>query len=154
MENATKAIMIAAAILIVLVIVSIGFLVLRSGQDTAKLALTKVDQVNSDIKDSDIKMYDRMTISGSEVVNLISKYQKSTFGIKVSTGKDTAGTWYIKQITEGTTNVLGADSGQDMGKTMVETDNQYVNPNGKFLGKILRDVNGSVIGITLTQQTS
>ena len=152
MENATKAIMIGASIVIVLVIVSIGFLVLRSGQDTAKTALTKMEQVNGDIKESDIKMYDRMSISGSEVVDLLSKYQKGTFGIKVTTGKDTQGTWYVKTVEEGSDNALGSDASADIGKTMVVTDAKYVNPNGRFLGKILRDKNGSLTGITFTQQ--
>jgi hypothetical protein len=152
MENATKAIMIGASIVIVLVIVSIAFLVLRSGQDTAKLGLTKMEQVNGDIKESDIKMYDRMTISGSEVVNLLSKYQKGSFGLKVITGKDTTGTWYIKTVDEAASNALGSDSSADMGNTMVETSDKYVNPNGKFMGKILRDKNGSVTGIVLAQQ--
>lgn len=152
MENGVKALIIGASVVIVLVIISIGFLIMRSGQDTAKLGLSKIEQVNGDIKDSDVKMYDKMTISGSEVVNLISKYQKGAFGIKVITGKDTTGTWYIKTVDEGGSNALGSDSSADMSNTMVETSDKYVNPNGKFLGKVLRDKNGVVTGVTFVQQ--
>lgn len=152
MERAVEFLKIGAVIVIVLVLISLGFLLMRSGQDTAKIGISKINQINSDIKESDIKMYDGMTVTGSEVVNTLNKFQNSSYGVKVITGKNASGTWYVRTVDESNNNALGSASSADISDTIDETDNEYVNPNGSFIGKVLRDKNGTVTGIIFTQQ--
>ncbi|RCX13009.1 hypothetical protein DFR58_11966 [Anaerobacterium chartisolvens] len=156
MENATTAIKIGAAIVIVMVVVTIGFMVLRSGQDTAKLGLEKLGQVNSDLDTAEVSMYEGSVVSGSEVLNFIEKNKKASFGVKVITNLNTAGVCYIKEVTS--TGGIGNDISES------DTDNYiniakdvkratYINPNGRFLGKVYKNANGAITGLLFTQQT-
>lgn len=152
MERAVDFLKIGAVIVIVLVLITLGFLLMRNGQDTAKIGISKIQQINGDIKESDIKMYDNMTVTGSEVENVLQKYQSSSYGVKVITGKDTTGVWYVNTVDESNSNALGSASTAAIANTMVETNAKYINPNGNFVGTVLRDKNGTVTGVIFTQQ--
>lgn len=152
MENGIKFLTIGAAIVIALVLISFGFLMMRTGQDTGKVALSKTQQLNAEVMESDIKLYDAMEISGSEVVNVIQKFKSETYGVKVVTGKDTTGTWYIYTVTEASNNALGGVSSAPIANALDETNSKYINPNGNFEGKVLRDLNGAITGIIFTQK--
>lgn len=152
MENGIKFLLIGAAIVIALVLISFGFLMLRTGQDTGKAALSKTQQLTAEVMESDIKMYDAMEISGSEVVNVVQKFKNEKYGVKIVTGKDTTGTWYVYTVTEASNNALGAVSAAPIASALDESNAKYVNPNGNFEGKVLRDLNGAITGIVFTQK--
>ncbi len=155
MENATTAIKIGAAIVIVLVVVSIGFMVLRSGQDTAKLGLEKLGQINSDLDTLDMSMYDNESTTGNEVVNFIEKNKSGSFSIIVYTGMDTDGEAYVRtynssENTVGESVISNMDelikSAKDPGKSV------YINPSKSFLGKVIKNKNGVVTCVEFRQQ--
>ncbi|MCX7920457.1 MAG: hypothetical protein N3B21_00320 [Clostridia bacterium] len=153
MDNSIKAIIIGASVVICLVIVSIGFLVLRQGQDTAKVAVNKIDQMNGDLKDSDKTMYDGLEVSGSEVVNALNKFKKENIGIQVKTSKDASGTWYIYNVTLASDiGNLAAAAPLNLTDALNETHNRYINPNGRFTGKVYRNENGVITAISFTQK--
>lgn len=154
MENSTKAIIIAATVVITLALVTVGFLVLRSGQETAKSAITRLDKMNNQLAESEYLIYDQTEVSGSEVVNALRKFEGEYIGIQVITGKNVSGTSYIYNITKGATQgegEIGSKSSYDIGDTIDEESNEYVNPNGRFKGEVIRDKNGVIIGIVFTQ---
>lgn len=153
MENSLKAILIGAGVVITLIVVSIGFLLMRSGQSTAQNAISKLDQINAEMSESQYTMYDGIENRGSEVVNVLNKFKDEYIGIQVKTHKVPSGTWYIRDVTI-TSNVgeIGAASTSVISNTMDEAHTQYINPNGKFLGKLVRDANGTVVALVFTQQ--
>ena len=153
MENSLKAILIGAGVVITLIVVSIGFLLMRSGQSTAQNAIGKLDQINAEMSESQYTMYDGMETRGSEVVNVLNKYKDEYIGIQVKTKKVTSGTWYIHNVSV-TSNVgtIGAQSTNSISNTMDEKHTEYINPNGKFLGSLVRDQNGTVGCLVFTQQ--
>lgn len=148
MENSLKAILIGAGVVITLIVVSIGFLLMRSGQSTAKNAIGKLSQIDSEMSDSEYTMYDDMEVSGSVVVNLLKKYKNEYIGIKVETKKNATGTWYINQVSGDTLSSVSTD----IANTMDETKIEYINPNGKFKGEVQRDANGTVIALIFKQK--
>jgi hypothetical protein len=150
MENSLKAILIGAGVVITLIVVSIGFLLMRSGQSTAQTAIGKLDQINVEMADSQYTMYDDMDVRGSEVVNVLKKFKDEYIGVQVITKKNTGGEWYIN-VANTITGTLTATS-NDISDAMDEKSNEYINPNGKFKGKIVRDANGSVMAIIFTQK--
>ncbi len=153
MENALKAILIGAVTVIVLVVISLGFLILRQGQDTAKNAVNKIDNMNSQLAESDYTMYDGLEISGSEVANTIRKFKHDYIAIKVITGRDTTGTWYIHEGTENSGNVIvGTEKEFDLSNAIEPSKPTYINPTGRFTGSVRRDDNGSVSAIIFTQK--
>lgn len=138
MENAMKALLIGAGIVITLAVITIGFVTLNQGQNTAKLAISKVDKINNNILESEYTVYDGMEISGNEVVSVISKFKNEPVTIEVVTKKTTA----------------EYNNGKN-GKVSETTDpksDKYVNPSGRFKGSITRDENDVINKLTFTQQ--
>lgn len=153
MENSLKAILIGAGVVITLIVVSIGFLLMRSGQSTAQNAIGKLDQINAEMSESQYTMYDGIENRGSEVVNVLNKFKDEYIGIQVKTKKVPSGTWYIHTVTvTNNTGAIGAASTYLISNTMDETHSEYVNPNGKFLGELVRDQNGTVVALVFTQK--
>lgn len=152
MENSVKAIIIAASVAITMIIVSIGFFILRQGQGIAVESAGAMGKMRSELSDADKTMYDGVPVSGSNVVNALRKYKDDYIGIYVKTGKN-GGKWYIKNVSEsgGVGNISG-DSSNDISDTFDETSDDYVNPNGQFDSQLLRDANGTIVAIKFTQK--
>lgn len=154
MENATKAIIIAAAVLITMAIVTIGFFILRSGQDAATNAVTSISNMNNKLAESEYTMYDNMTVTGNDVVSAIEKIESSGdyIGLCVITG--VGGTnhtnWYVNDASN--INDLSSASTTIEDAQDIEEPDTYINPAGRFKGKVERDNNGRIASITFTQQ--
>jgi len=153
MENSLKAIIIGAGVVITMIVVSIGFLLMRSGQSTAQNAINRLDQISSEMSESQYTMYDGMEIRGSEVVNVLRKYKDEYIGIYVKTKKSTNGVWYVYDVTlRGNEAEIGSPSTKSISDTMDETKDEYINPNGVFIGSIARDENGRIAALMFEQK--
>lgn len=154
MENSLKAIIIGAGVVITMIVVSIGFLLMRSGQNTAQKTISKLDQISSEMSESEYTMYDGMEVRGSEVVNVLRKYKDEYIGICVKTKKNPSGTWYVYDVTlNGNEAEIGSPSTDSISDTMDETNNNhYINPNGVFIGSIARDKNGRIAALMFEQK--
>ena len=140
MENSLKAILIGAGVVITLIVVSIGFLLMRSGQNTAQTAIGKLGQISGEMSESQYTMYDGMESDGSMVANTLKKFKDEYIGIQVKTKKNTSGTWYAYNVTiSNGIGTIGTKSGKKISDAMDESHNDYINPNGKFVGELIRD---------------
>ncbi|MBC7958952.1 MAG: hypothetical protein H7X94_03710 [Vallitaleaceae bacterium] len=152
-ENVLGFIKWAAGIVITLAIISIAFLVFNMAKEGTMNGANKIQDMNAQIADSDMTIYDDEETSGSEVVNVIRKFKGDYLGIQVKTGKNTGGTWYGYNVTlSSDVGTIGAAATSSVTNAIDETNNQYVNPNGKFMGKVYRDSNGAVVAIVFTQK--
>lgn len=150
MENATKAIIIAASVVITLALVTIGFLVLRSGQKGAIDVIDNLNKQQNKMAESEYTIYER-EVSGSEVVNALRKFDGDNIGIQVKTNAASAAIWYVNEVdlSAGTLK----SSSNDINQTIDETNvNTYINPSGKFKGEIKRDKNGRIVAVIFTQK--
>jgi len=154
MENATKAIIIAAAVLITMAIVTIGFFIMRAGQNAANEATTKIVAMNNKLAESEYTMYDNMIVSGNEVISAIEKVESSGdyIGVRVITGigGTTNENWYVYDASD--INNLSSTSNDIEDALDIEESDTYINPAGRFKGKVARDNNGRIASITFTQQ--
>lgn len=152
MENSLKAILIGAGVVITLIVVSIGFLLMRSGQNTAQTAIGKLGQISGEMSESQYTMYDGMEIRGSEVVNVLRKFKDEYIGISIETKK--GGTdWYIHEADIDNSVVNGlTEVSKPISDTMNEKSDDYVNPNGVFIGSIARDENGRIAALMFEQK--
>jgi len=153
MENSLKAIIIGAGVVITMIVVSIGFLLMRSGQSTAQNAINRLDQISSEMSESEYTMYDGMEVSGSEVVNVLRKFKDEYIGIQVETKKN-GGKWYIHNVTlsSGNEAEIVSTSTNSISDTMDEKSDDYVNPNSVFTGSIARDENGRIAALIFKQK--
>lgn len=72
MENATKALMIAGAVLIAIMIIGVGIRIFQSGQETVNSSIGKMDQIEIDTFNSELLAYEGNQ-KGSNVKQLITK---------------------------------------------------------------------------------
>ena len=127
MENSLKGLMLAAGIIITCIIISLGFYIAREARDTASEGTGQINQLQAEFTDASKTMYDGTEVSGSEVLNVIRKFSDETMGILVQTNKNK--TYYNYNF--------------DIDK--------YINPTARFQGSIVKDVNGTIIGIVFAQ---
>ena len=153
MENSIKAILIAASILITMAIVSVGLIVLKSGQNLASESVNNINKMNRLIE-TEYTMYDNNTVSGNDVVSAIDKVLSSGdyVGILVTTkaGGGTHSNWYVYNAAS--INSLSSASRSIEDAEDIDSPSTYVNPTATFSGKISRDSNGRIAKISFTQQ--
>lgn len=148
MENSLKGLTLAAGIIITCIIISLGFYVAREARDTAANGTGQINKLQAEFADTSKTMYDGTEVSGSEVLNVIRKYSDETFGILVHTNKQS--TYYHYQF-DVSTGQLGKivnnsyKSAQDIGNSC------YINPTGRFEGNVVKDANGTIIGLVFSQ---
>ncbi|NLY17604.1 MAG: hypothetical protein GX045_01300 [Clostridiaceae bacterium] len=147
MENSLKAILMSAGVVVTLIVVSIGFMLMRSGQQAAKDTMGKLGQVNEELSESQYAMYDDNEVSGYDVVNALKKFKNEYIGIYVETKKN-GGKWYIYSVSGDSLTA----STNEMKNVMDEKSIEYINPYGKFTSEIQRDLNGTIIAIKFTQK--
>jgi len=150
MENATKAIMIAASIVITLAIVTIGFLVLGTGKDIANDGMSEFTNMANSVADAQYTRYDGMDVSGSQVINLIRSLEKSGdyIGVHVVT-KTGSDVWYVYDASS--IDSLSNASG-NLDDAFDVTKENYINKTAMFRGTVQRDTNGRIASITFNQK--
>ncbi len=153
MDNVTKWILLGAGVLVTIGIIIWGISMYDKSAETNNQASAKLDNVNSQMLESDITMYDGLSISGGEVINVIRKMQDDYISIKVVTKADTSGTCYIynSTVSGGVAN-LSSEIPFDVSKALDPTDSKYIYPQGNFEGEVIRDANGAPVLIEFTQK--
>lgn len=155
MENSLKGLLLAAGTVITCIVIGLGFYISREARDTTSKSVAQVSKLNVEFNESDKTMYDNMTVSGSEVINVINKFKNDDMGIVVNT-KKTKNVMYNRTLTSSTANgtvtyTLGGNVSTKIKDAQDINNALYINPNGSFLGQVLRDSNNVVVGIEFTQ---
>lgn len=148
MENSLKGLLLAAGTIITCVVVGLGFYIAREARDTASGGAGQISRLNAEFNESDKVMYDGLEVSGSEVVNVISKYKNNLVSIKVVTKK---GTTYYGCNMNSTEDELAGSSTASVKDAQKSTSATYINPSAQFGGQIIRDKNNAIIGICFQQ---
>lgn len=152
MENATKAILIAASVIITMAIVTLGLIVLKAGQNTAANSVSSINEMNR-IAENEYLMYDNTEVSGNEVVSAIDKVLSAgdAVGVLVTTKAGGANytNWYVYNAT--VLNSLKSASHTIADAEDIEKPATFVNPAAKFTGRIYRDSNGRIAKLSFVQ---
>jgi len=149
MENSLKGLVLAAGIIITCLIVGLGFYIAREAKDTAAGGVGQINKLNSEFADTSKSMYEGTEVSGSEVVNAIRRFQNETVGLQVVTNKTSS--FYTYNFNPAT-GELGTSSALTFKSAQNELNNNYINPNGRFEGDVVRDKNGTITGLMLTKK--
>lgn len=148
-----KVMFLAAGVVIALMIIGVIFAMGNKFKDAAEKAGDKGESMLLDMLESDITVYDGNEVSGSEVLNAISKFKNEEFSVWVCTKGNAAGTYYGYNLTaNGGTYELGSASSAKIADAKKVTNSVYINPTAKFLGEVLLNANGAKIGVKFVQQ--
>ena len=149
MENSLKGLVLAAGTIITCIVIGLGFYIAREARDTASSGAGQINKLNAEFSDTSKTMYEGTEVSGSEVLNVIRKFQDEAVGILVKTNK--ASTYYIYKFDAASGELQGKTT-EDYKVAQNELSNSYINPNGRFEGGVVRDSNGTITGLTFTQK--
>lgn len=103
MENASKALLIAGAILIVILLIAVGMMVYRGAQGSIQKAIGSMSSTEKDIHNSQFEPFIGNKVSGSNVRSLLSKIitnnsDDNNVNVKL-TGIGTDANTVMKEIT-------------------------------------------------------
>lgn len=144
MENSLKGLILAAGVVVTCIVVSMGFYMAREAKNATNNGISQISEITS-MNDVAKEMYDGLSISGREVVNILSKYTKNLndgeLVVSVTTGKGTSAV---------TTNYQAAYT--DSNNPTVYTNTAYINPNGVFRASVDHNEKG-IITMTFVQES-
>lgn len=153
MENGLKGLLLAAGTIITCIIVSLGFYIAREARDTAASGAGAISKLNSEFNENDKTMYEGLSVSGSEVLNVIAKFSSEEICIRVETiasGKSQKYAHYGQKISKD--YELGGASDIDISEAKSKTGINYINPNATFNGTVQRNSNNVITCITFVQE--
>ena len=136
MENSLKGLMLAAGVVITCIVISLGFYMSREAKNAANNGISQISNMTA-VNDAAKEMYDGLSISGREVVNVLKKYaDELTAGsliVSVATGKG-----------QSAVNTTYANAYTSQNDPTVYTNSSYINPNGVFIGSVTSDTKGVI----------
>ncbi len=106
----------------------------------------KLTQISTTMDESDYTKYDGAIVTGTEVVAAIKYFDQAEVCISVNNGHTTTTYVYdsVDLTTRSTNNVSAAQN-------KINVSTVYINPNSKYLGKVVRDAadptHGTIVGL-------
>lgn len=141
-------ILIAMAVLVTIGGVGYGMSHVKQAKTTGNIATKEHAKLQGELSDAEYDAYDGTVISGSEVINVVKKFEDESVSVKVITKKSTAYYGYSLDAN----NELKTGSTSSPSKMQDITSPLYVNPSGNFTGSLLKDSNDVITGICFTQE--
>ncbi|MCL6663461.1 MULTISPECIES: ABC transporter permease [Paenibacillus] len=150
-SNATDGLKLAAGIFLTLALITTVVVIFISSQDAAKEGQTQFSTIQTQLSQTRFTIYENTTLSGSQVMNAVRQFNnEDQFGVYVLTGKAGA-TYYGSTFNQTDGVITGTVKNTDLGPALDESNNNFINPSGKFKSSIVRDENNMVRGIIFKQ---
>lgn len=148
MEVSTKGIILAVTIFITIGLATFAIFFYGKAANGAKVASNEYAAIETELSEQPYLVYEDTTVNGSQVMNAIKKFEGRNIGIKVTTGKG-ASDWYINDASaiDSLTTASGVKTNM-----YNESSTSYINPNGNFTAKIIRDKNSAIRAIEFKQK--
>ncbi|MBH1940637.1 hypothetical protein I5677_07025 [Mobilitalea sibirica] len=140
--EAVKILIFAATVFITCILVTLGFQAAETAKEISGSAISSMAEINSDLKDSDIKKYDKTEVYGSDVVNFIKKYL-GDYSVT-----ETAPVYVLVKtsLAENTyTNGVYISDIRNFSNAM------YIKPTAVFTGEVIKNANDVIVGINFIQ---
>ena len=148
MENSLKGLILAAGTVITCLVITLGFYLSKEAQATASTGTSQIGKINSEFAENDKTMYDKVRVSGSEVINAIKKFEDEVIGISVVTNSGEFFYGYNLDIISG--EIMNKIKG-GYDESMTKNEAAYINPYAEFEGKVIRNANDVITGIAFYQ---
>ncbi|MGE7843531.1 hypothetical protein ACQKNX_22480 [Lysinibacillus sp. NPDC093712] len=143
-----------AGILITISFITLVVMVYSPVTDSGKAASTDTQALNTELAEQKYLIYDNSEVSGSQVVGALRKFESQgkdqKLAVYVETGRNGgAGTWYYSQFNG---DQVVSSTTVSLEKAVKTTDNNYINPSGRFDASIERDSNGVIRSVKFVQK--
>lgn len=142
-------VMLGAGLVLALVFISVVIMYSRSSMEASGEVNKKIEVQNQSMLESEFTMYDATEVTGSQVINVIRKYeQENTEKICIEVDNKKSVNDYVY------TADLSAKSDKKAVDAKDKSDlTNYINPSSMFLGEVVRDEDtGTIIMVKFTKQ--
>lgn len=136
---ASKIFQLAVEIVLICGVIGIAIFLFAKGKDVTTSFSDRVAAEENNIAESSITKFDGIVVSGSDVVNAI-RGNAGTIDVSVA-----------RIITEG--GDLVEPVSYDPSFVNLPKNNDYINPNAKFVGKVVRNDNQIITGLVFEQSS-
>lgn len=139
MEESLQIIKLGASVLITVIIISLAIRYTDVGQNISSNVIRSFNSVSNSMTEREYMKYDGAIVGGSDVMSCIRKHKKDITVEVIRLGSNGSPLGSIFFQGEGTITSLPSSA-------------KYINPAGKFLGKIVRNSNEAITSIVFKQQ--
>lgn len=132
-----------------------GFTQVQSSRSKADSAVSSVDSVYEEISNEEFTRYEGTDVSGSEVLSIIKRYDGKEIGVivTINAGSTTTSTCYCTGLSY-SSGVASYNTSTTLGTLAAAKDitntGHYINPTKRFIGSVLKDSAGNIIGLHFT----
>ncbi len=155
MSEATPTfIILVIAVILALLLGSIAFFVFNSNRENLNAATEKGNRMSTQMVESEWTQYEGTEITGSEVIAVI-KHMKD-YGTFVSVDNGNGEVNYT--FTDGQslqTEMTSTEFSEALAKAKKRGGSEYINPNTRFIGEVVRDdVTEGILGIKFVKSST
>lgn len=143
---------IVIGLVLTLLVGAFAFFIFRTVKSTGDDVTNQVTAKMTAALEAQYTAYEGTTVTGSEVINLINDTYagQEPIYITVCTNLDAGGKTYcystaLAKISSTTESTL-VQSAKDKSK------DEYITPNGQFVGTVVRNDNNAIVGLKFTQK--
>ncbi len=152
MSNIWKFLLLAVGCIIVVALITLSLRVSKKGEGDTEKNLGQYNEVASDAEEVDLKIYDGVEVKGSEIVELIKKYNDNEYLSIVVDTNGGVSTAYINPCAATGVTVPTTNSGIDFSALPTSKSNaNYINEGGLFRSTVYYDANDVVACIWFQQ---
>ncbi len=144
-DNASGALKFAVGLVVTMILIGIIVVAFTFGRTHANNAISSTSKDISSIEESRYTMYDGVTVTGAEVLNLIKKFEADNIAVSVTTAGNplatvtsydstqTGTTFYVKDSLTGSKRST-TDEAALVRDAKDTTKATYINPSAEFYG--------------------
>lgn len=154
LSTATRALMIGVSVIIVCIVCSLALYMSKQGKTAINSGTNQYNKMLEDYQDLDRAMYDGLEVSGSEVSALIMRMieQKEYTSVRVKTKASDYMNYNYYYDVENNSISNKEEKSFLMELSSDKGAGHYINPQADFLGKVIKNANGTIICIDFIQQ--
>ncbi len=143
-ENLSEGLRIVFTVVLSCLVIGFGFTIWTTVKEAGNTGITDVNSTITMMDESKYTDYDAAEITGSEVINVIKRFQNNEIYIGVDVGSGMVGYIYSDSSL--------SSEGADLSTARDKTSSTYISPNAKFIGKVVRDdTTNAILGIEFTK---
>ena len=152
-EPSSTAVGILAGIVLMLLVISGAFIAYRNSKEGMSAANEKVSNMTNDMIESEWTQYEGQEILGSEVLSVIKHYKGNGTFVSVDNGNGEV--FYLYTDASLGTEMTSPEFAEALAKAKKRGGPEYINPNTRFVGEIVRDdVTESILGLKFTKSAT
>ncbi|HKL79777.1 MAG TPA: hypothetical protein VJ888_04995 [Mobilitalea sp.] len=153
MSNVLKFLLLAFGCIIVIGLITLSGRISKKGEGDSEQNLGQYNNVASAAEDADLKLYDNVDVKGSEIVDLIKKYNNHEYLSIVVDTKRGVSTAYVNACAETVDALPTTNSGIDFSALSDSKSNaNYINEADTFHSTVYYDENDVVACIWFVQE--